>query len=150
MTALCTFGKLPQLSKGNTVSTGHLHSEESLHMDFAFLNIVSRHRLLAVLEIVDACSRFLWVFLTSSKKLPIHILHWFIANLRREKRLLTNICVNEDGALARSTVFTTFIHDEAKLNQETTNGYASFLNGNVELPNRTLEERALCMLLLCS
>jgi hypothetical protein len=67
--------------------------------------------------------------------------------LRREKRTLTNICVDEDGALAGSSSFATFLRDEEQLNLETTGGYASFINGKVERPNRTLAERARCMLL---
>jgi hypothetical protein len=37
--------------------------------------------------------------------------------------------------------------DGAQMNFETTGGYASFLNEKVERPNRTLSERARCMLL---
>jgi hypothetical protein len=34
-----------------------------------------------------------------------------------------------------------------QINLETTGGYASFLNGKVKRPNRTLAERARCMLI---
>jgi hypothetical protein len=132
---------------GKTVPTDNLQSGESINMDFSFWNIISHHGFSTVLTIVDAYSRFLWVFCTSSKKSPIHILRWFIANLRQEKIPLANIHVDEDGTLARSTAFDTFIRDEAQLNLETTGSYASFLNGKVERPNCTLAERSNCMIL---
>jgi hypothetical protein len=113
---------------------------ECLHMDFEFWDILSR-------RISDAATRILWLFCMDSKKPPLHILRWLFANLLREDRHLVNIRVNEDGALARSSTFTTFLRDEEQLNLETTSGYASFLNGKVEHPNRTLTERARCMLI---
>jgi hypothetical protein len=51
----------------------------------------------AVSTTIYAKTRMLWLFFTSSKKPPIHILRWFSANLRREKRTLENIRVDEDG-----------------------------------------------------
>jgi hypothetical protein len=48
------------------------------------------------------------------------------------------IRVDEDGALARSSAFATFIRDEEQLNLKTTVGYTPFLNGKVERPDRTL------------
>jgi hypothetical protein len=144
---VCSLGKLPQFRKGKTVSTAKLQPGELLHMDFAFWDILSRRNFTAVLTIVDACTRMLWLFCTASKKPPVHILRWFFANLRREKITLANIRVDEDGALAGSSAFATFLRDEEQLNLETTGGYASFLNGKVERPNRTLAERARCMLI---
>jgi hypothetical protein len=118
-----------------------------LHIDFAFWNIFSHRGFTEVLTILDACSRFIWLFCTESKKPPIHMLRWFIANLHREDHTLARIRVNEDGALEGSTAFASFIRDEAQLNLETTGGCASFLNVRVERPNRILAERARCVLL---
>jgi hypothetical protein len=89
----------------------------------------------------------LWLFCTVSKKPPINILRWFFANLRWEKIPLASICVDEDGALAGSSAFATFIRDEEQLNLETMGGYAYFFNGKVERPHLTLVERAIYMLL---
>jgi hypothetical protein len=104
-------------------------------MAFAFWEILSRCNFTAILIIVDASTRMLWIFCTSSKKPPVHILGWFFANLRRENRTLVNISVDEDGALDGSSAFTTFLRDEEQLNLETASVYASFLNGKVERPN---------------
>jgi hypothetical protein len=144
---VCSLGKLPQFRKGKTASTDNLKPGELLHMDLAFWHSISDRMLTAVLNIIDAKTRMLWLFCTSSKKPPIHILRWFFTNLRREKRTLANICVDEDGALAGSTAFATYLRDEEQLNLETMGGYASFLDGKVERPNRTLAERAQCMLI---
>jgi hypothetical protein len=89
----------------------------------------------------------LWIFCTASKKPPVHIFRWFFSNLRRENITLVDICVDEDGALAGSSAFATFLRDEEQLNLETTGDYALFLNGKVERPNRTLADCAGCMLL---
>jgi hypothetical protein len=43
-------------------------------------------------------------------------LRWFFANLRRKKRTLENICVDEDRALAGSAAFEKYLRDEEKLN----------------------------------
>jgi hypothetical protein len=47
--------------------------------------------------------------------------------------------------LAGSAAFATYLRDEKQMNLETMDGYASFINGKVERPNRTLAERARCM-----
>jgi hypothetical protein len=48
--------------------------------------------------------------------------------------------MDEDGALAKSTVFCKFIRGQVALNLETTGGYASYLYNRVERPNRTIAE----------
>jgi hypothetical protein len=124
-----------------------LNPGELLHMDFAFLDILFYRNFTAILTIVDACMQMIWIFCTVHKKPPIHVLRWFFANLRREKRTLASIRVDEDGALTESSAFAIFLRDEEHLNFETTGGSASFLNGKVERPNRTLAESTSCMLL---
>jgi hypothetical protein len=139
-----SLGKLPQFKKGKTVMMGHLKSSELLHMDLAFWNTVSRRGFSTVLTLIDACSRFIWIFCTARNNPPIHILCWYIMNLRREDHTLARIRFDEDGALAGftvlagSTVRTSFICDEAHLNLKTTGGYDAFLNGKFEHPNRAL------------
>jgi hypothetical protein len=139
---VCSIGKLPQFKKGKTISTRDLQPGELLPMEFAFWDIISHGHFIAVLTIVDAATRMIWLFCTARKKPLIHILRWFFANLHREKLSLANIRVDEDGS-----AFATFIRDKDQLNLETTGGYTSFLNGKVERPNRTLAERARYMIL---
>jgi hypothetical protein len=120
---------------------------ELLHMDFAFWDHILSRNFTAVLAIVDISTHIIWLFFTARKKPPINFLRWFFANLSRDFFSFANIRVDAECALARSSAFTTFIKDEEQLNLETTGGYASFINGEVERPNHTLAERARCMLL---
>jgi hypothetical protein len=116
-------------------------------MDFSFWDVVSHRSFTAMLTINDAKTRTLWLFCTSSKKPPIRIICWFFTQLRCEQRTLATVCVDEDGSLARSSLFCTFIRDEAKLGLDTTGGYASYINVKVERPNRTVANKVRCMLL---
>jgi hypothetical protein len=104
---VCSLGKLPQFRKRKTASTDNLKPGELMHMDFTFWDITLLRMFTAVLIIIYAKTRMLWLFCTSSKKPPMHILRWFFANLRREKRMLANIRVDEDGDMAGSASFTT-------------------------------------------
>jgi hypothetical protein len=97
-------GTFPQFKKGKTVTMEHIKPGELVHINFDFWNIVSRRGLTAVLTIVDACSRFIWLLCTASKKLPIRILRWFIANICCEDHTLAQIRVYEDGALTGSSL----------------------------------------------
>jgi hypothetical protein len=139
---ICSIGKLLQFRKVNTILTKSIRSGSLLHMYFAFWNVISPCGFTAVFTITYACTRMLWLFCTSSKKPSIHILRWFLAQLRREERSLANIRVDKDRALSGSTAFTTFIRDEAQLKLESAGGYISFLNSKVECPNHTLDDRA--------
>ncbi len=59
--------------------------------------------------------------------------------MKRENKIITTICVDEDGALARSFKFTELLLQHS-ITLETTGCYASFLNGKVECPNRTIAD----------
>jgi hypothetical protein len=106
-----SLGKLNQVRKGKTVDTPPLSPGDLLHIDFAFWYVTSHRGFTAILMVVDAKTRMLWLFCKSIKKPPLHILRWLFSNLRREKRVLTHIHVDEDGALARTYAFCFFIRD---------------------------------------
>ncbi len=55
------------------------------------------------------------------------------------------IHVDEDGALAQSTEFTDFLWLR-HLTLETTGGFASWLNGKIERPHRTIANKIRAML----
>jgi hypothetical protein len=78
---VCNLDKLPQFHS-KTVSTDTLKPGKLLHMDFAFWDIFSRHMFTAMLTIVDAKTRMLWIFCTPRKNPPLHILKWLFPNLR--------------------------------------------------------------------
>jgi hypothetical protein len=75
---------MTQTQKGKTVHAESLGLAELLHIDFALCDTVSHRGFHAILMIIDAKSRTLWLFCTASKKPPLHILQWFFANLRRD------------------------------------------------------------------
>jgi hypothetical protein len=81
------------------------------------------------------------VIVLHCKKPPLHILWWFFANLTRDNSIMSRIHVEKDGALAKSTAFCKFTHDEVALHLETNGRYASYLNTKVELPNWTIAQR---------
>jgi hypothetical protein len=145
--AICSLGKMTREIKGKSCDIAALSPGALLHMDFAFWDVVSHRGFTAMLTIIDAKTRTLWLFCTSSKKPPIHIVRWFFIQLRREQRTLDTVRVDEDGSLACSSLFCAFIRDESKLGLDTTGGYASYLNGKVERPNRTVANKVRCKLL---
>jgi hypothetical protein len=88
----------------------------------------------------------LWAFPTASKGAPIDILDYFFCLLEKENVVICSVRVDEDGALANSSDFTSFL-TRHHITMETTGGYASFLNGKVERPHRTLASMVRAMLL---
>jgi hypothetical protein len=133
--------------KGKTYDTAALAPGALLHMDFAFWDVVSHRGFTAMLTIIDAKTRTLWLFCTSRKKPLIHIVRWFFTQLRLKQRTLATVRVDKDGSLARSSLFCAFTRDEDKLGLDTTGVYASYLNDKVKRPNRTAANKIRCMLL---
>jgi hypothetical protein len=113
------------------MSTDHLSKGEYLHMDFAFWDVLSLWHFNSMLVIVDAKTRMLWLFCTSSKRAPMHIIEYFLNAISREGCSIKTIRVDEDGSLARNTDFTTYLLQHS-VTLDTTGGYSSFLNGKVE------------------
>jgi hypothetical protein len=144
---ICALGKMTQVPKGKIVDTGSLSQGELLHIDFAFWYISSRRGFTSMLVIIDAKTRKLWVFCTAIKKPPLHILRWLFSSLLREKRNLSRTLVDKDGLLIGSSALCRYIRDREGLILKHTGGYASYLNGKVECPNRTLAERARCVII---
>jgi hypothetical protein len=84
-------------------------------------------------------------FLTASKRPPLSILSYFLALLQKEGSTPVTIRVDEDGALSESAEFTSFLVQN-HLTMETTGGYASWLNGKIERPHRTIANKVRAML----
>ena len=145
--SICTAGKFAHPPKGHTMDTSSLQRGELLHIDFGFYDTVSIRGFTSELVIIDAKTRILWTFPSSSKRAPLHILRYFFTMLSKDGVTCKTVRIDEDGALARSSEFTTFLRDEAHVTMETTGGYSSFLNGKAERPHRTLANMVRCMLL---
>jgi hypothetical protein len=120
--------------------------EHLLHIDFSFWNVVSIHSFTSLLSIIDGKDRMLWSFPTASKRPPIQILDFFFTMLQHDSIIIQAIWVDEDGALANSTEFCDFLV-ECHISLDTTSGYASFLNGEIERPHRTIANMVHAMIL---
>jgi len=64
---------------------------------------------------------------------------YFFKIIQKENKTPKTIRVDEDGALARNFEFTKILLQN-NLTMDTTGGYASLLNGNVERPHRTIAD----------
>ncbi len=62
-----------------------------------------------MLLIIDAKTCMLWLFCTPDKRAPIKILSYFFSIMKQEKKIIKTICVDKDGALARSYEFTALL-----------------------------------------
>lgn len=91
------------------MSTTHLAKGENLHLDYAFWDIPSIRHLTSMLVIADAKTRMLWLFCTSSKRAPLHIITCFFNILSCEGCTTKTIHVDENGPLARNAKFTTLL-----------------------------------------
>jgi hypothetical protein len=130
-----------KVSSYRLTKNGHL-----LQIDFSFWNVTSVHGFSSLLSVIDGKDHMLWVFPTASKYLPVDLLNFIFTMLEREGVTILCICVDEDGALLNSTKFTTFLTNRT-FTMETTGGYASFLNGKVERPHRTIANMVRAMFL---
>jgi hypothetical protein len=117
-----------------------------LHIDFSFWNILSIRGFTSLLSIIDGKDCMLWNFPTTSKRAPLSILDFFFTMLEHDGVTIQAIRVDEDGALANSTEFSDFLVDR-KILLDTTGGYASFLNGKIERPHRTIAQMVRSLLL---
>lgn len=112
---------------------------------FSFWDVVSVRDFTSLLSIIDTKTRNLWNFPTASKCPPIHILSYFLAILKKKGVQTIAIWVDEDGAFARSSEFTSFlIHHNVTM--ETTGCYASWLIGRIERPCHTIANKVRAML----
>jgi hypothetical protein len=104
---ICIKAKFKHPPKGSTMPTTHLAKGEYLHLDYAFWDIPSIRNFTSMLVIVDAKTRMLWLYCTSSKRASLHIIIYFFNILSCEGCTIKTIRVDEDGSLARNAEFTT-------------------------------------------
>jgi len=106
---ICTTTNFTHPPKATTTSTVLTHRGQLLHMDFSFWSITSVRGFTSLLSIIDGKERFLWNFPTASKRPPLFIVDYFLSQLQKENVSVNSIRVDEDGALAKSAEFTSFI-----------------------------------------
>lgn len=111
---------------------------QQMHMDFYFVPVVSIRGNIAMLCIKCAHTKKAWCFPCPNKRTPLDIVSFFIRFLEKDGIYILEIRVDEDGALANSTEFCKMLHVNG-IALQTTGGYSSDLNGNVEILNKTLK-----------
>ncbi len=136
---ICLMSKFVHPPKGKTISTEHLHPGELIHIHFSFWDTTSIRGFTSMLLIIDAKTRMIWLFCSSTKRAPLITVQYFFNIIQKENKTPKTIRVDEDGALARNFEFTKLLLQN-NLTMDTTGGYASFLNGNVERPHRTIAD----------
>jgi hypothetical protein len=144
--AICITTKFTHPPKVKATLTQITRRGELLHIDFSFWNVTSIHGFTSLLSINDGKDRMLWNFPTASKRVHLEILDYFFGALSKENILVLGIRVDEDGALANNTEFSEFLFARS-ITLESTSGYASFLNGKIERPHRTIANMVQAMLL---
>eukprot|EP00956_Cyclotella_meneghiniana_P000008 scaffold27_cov57-Cyclotella_meneghiniana.AAC.5 len=109
------------------------------HVDYAFWNTESIRGFTATLIIVEATTRYIWLFHSRSKTAPIDICLYFF----NQQKALGYPCVrlrcDEDGAFVNSTEFCKIMFKDLGMSMETTGGYESSINGTAETPIRTMK-----------
>eukprot|EP00957_Ditylum_brightwellii_P189864 14454131-Ditylum_brightwellii.AAC.1 len=91
------------------------------------------------LNIIDPTSRKLWAFLTSAKRPPIHTIRSSLHAFATEGKVVRCIIMDADRSLACCAKFTSMIVDEFPgITLKTTGGYVSWIHGNSERVNETL------------
>ncbi len=140
-TCQCPLYALASLTcpRGKFLDSSLLRRGQLLHIDFAFWDKVSKLGFTSVLSIIDASTRMLCVCCTATKCAPLEILDYFLYILLKENMQIHTVCVDEDGALARSSEFTHFLLT-CHLTLDTTGGYNSWFNGMVECSNRNSKQ----------
>ena len=108
-----------------------------LQMDFAFFNVESIRGFISTFVAICSATSYLFGFPSRSKRPPLDILKFLVTKLRNQDKKVAFIRVDEYGALARYSVFMKTYHN-MNIIVQTTGGYASFLNGKSESPNKTL------------
>ena len=129
---ICARGKMRVTNKGEVIDTNNYLPGQMLHIDFTFYEIVSIRGFTCVFIIVDAKTRRVWAFCTSSKRPPIHIMRFFLQQLKNIHRPTQFIRCDEGGEVIRCEDFNAMLLKEFNIVMQTTGGYSSWINGKVE------------------
>ena len=114
---------------------------EQLHMDWCFIGVPSIRGFASILCIKCANTRKEWCFPCTTKRSPIDIVKFFIHFLAKGGIFVLQVRVDKDGSLALCAEFCKVLHVN-NITFQTTGGYSSDLNGNVEVFNKILKRGA--------
>jgi deoxyuridine 5'-triphosphate nucleotidohydrolase len=130
---------------------------QHFHMDFGFVRgseyrmktedgktVTSRDGKNSYLLIIDRSSRYIWVFLSDTKKPPIEVTKLLLNKFKSSNPIRT-VRVDQGGELGKSDAFKTMIA-ESGFTLEPTGADSSAQNGLAENPNRTFGQMMRCIL----
>ena len=109
-------------------------------MYFSFYNRTSVRGFTSMLTVVCAKTVILWIFPTSSKMAPFHIIHFILTKFNNENNPCKHVIVDEDGSLVKSTDVTNLLVDYFRMSMESTGGDASWINVNNERHNKSIHK----------
>ena len=116
-----------------------LKKGQQLHIDWCFIGETSIRGHTSILRIKCANTHKCWSFPCTTKRSPIDLIRFFIKYLEKEDIVIVQIRVDEGGSLANSTGFCKLLFTHG-ITLQTTGGYSSDLNGNVEVLNKVLKQ----------
>ena len=114
--------------KGTSIDAAYIQPGDLIHMEFGFYCMTSIRAFNSMLNVVCAKTRTLWVFNTASKTFPVRTVCFILTTFKNKKYLCRCVRVNEDGALANSTVVTNLLVDKFSTAMENTGGDALWIN----------------------
>ena len=98
--------------------------------------------ILAAPLLITLCSApvnsYIWIGASSKKRAPLELVRFIIKFIEKDGIRILQIRVDEDGALANSAEFCKLLFVN-NITIQTTGGYSSDLNGNVEVLNKVLK-----------
>ena len=155
----CMRGKVHAAPKNKSPSTTAAARGEVFHMDFGFARgsdykaknekgriITSRDGYNSYLIIVDAHTRYSWVFLSATKEPPIKTVKTFLDRYGIKEGTRRQIRCDQGGELGRSSKFREMV-ELSGYSVEPTSADNSSQNGIAERPNRTYGNMMRTMLL---
>ena len=117
-----------------------------LQTGFAFFNVESIHVFISTFVAMCFSTSHPFGFQYRIKRPLLDILKFLITTLRNQDKKVAFIGVDEDGALAIYYEFMRTCHN-MNIIVQTTGGYASSINGKSEIPNKTLANITIALLL---
>ena len=155
----CMRGKVKAAPKKKSTSITTTARGQMFHMDFGFVRgsdykhtnekgkiVTSRDGYNSYLIIVDAYTRYTWIFLSASKQPPLTIVRQFLQRYGIKEGTFRQVRCDQGGELAKSKQFRNVVQLEG-YSVEPTGSDNSSQNGIAERPNRTFGNMMRAMLL---
>ena len=146
---ICLMTKATKITRGPTTDVLKFAPGFMLQMDFSFFNVEIIHRFTSTFVAICSANSYPFGFPSRSKFLPLDILKFLVATSRNQDKKVAFIQVDEDVALARSSESMKTCHNMNIIVKNTV-GDASYLNGKIEIPNKTLSNITRALLLYSS